>query len=134
MRRKDRLSKRVTMPEKWPADAYTTRVSAAKALKHLASVPGTWATVSSGKKLRRTFVLPDFLAVMHFLLDIADYAEFQGHHPDFSVSYNRVEFTIWTHSLGCLTVADLRLAAFITGLSETHGAAPEGETFGKLLP
>ena len=40
-------------------------------------------------------------------------AEEEGHHPDFSVHWNRVDFTIWTHAIGGLSRNDFILAAKI---------------------
>lgn len=67
-------------------------------------------------KLRRTRVLPDFAAAMRFLVRVAEIAEAEGHHPDFSVHYDRVDFTIWTHAIGGLSENDFILAAKIDAL------------------
>ncbi len=67
-------------------------------------------------RLHRTFLFPDFLAAMRFLNRVAEVAEAEGHHPDFSVHYNRVEMTLWTHAIGGLSENDFILAAKIDNL------------------
>jgi 4a-hydroxytetrahydrobiopterin dehydratase len=68
------------------------------------------------EKLRRTFEFKNFLAAMTFVNRVADLAEAEGHHPDFCVHYNRVDFTIWTHSVGGLSENDFILAAKIAAV------------------
>jgi 4a-hydroxytetrahydrobiopterin dehydratase len=63
--------------------------------------------------LRKRFSFDDFRQSMEFLGEVADLAESEGHHPDFSVHYNRVTFTIWTHAIGGLHENDFILASKI---------------------
>lgn len=51
-------------------------------------------------KIHKSYTFADFAAAMSFLNRVAEVAEAEGHHPDFSVHYNRVEMTIWTHAAG----------------------------------
>lgn len=80
----------------------------------LPQVPG-WKVVE--QKLVRRFELPDFVRAMAFLNRVADIAEAEGHHPDFCVHYNKVDFTIWTHSVGGLSENDFILAAKIAAVT-----------------
>ena len=66
-----------------------------------------------GDRLKKSFTFRDFVAAMSFLNDVARIAEEEGHHPDFSVHWNRVDFTIWTHAIGGLSRNDFILAAKI---------------------
>ncbi|HKQ71536.1 MAG TPA: 4a-hydroxytetrahydrobiopterin dehydratase [Polyangiaceae bacterium] len=75
---------------------------------------GDWR-VASGK-LEKTFVFKDFVTAIEFLNRVAEVAEGEQHHPDFSVHYNRVEFTIFTHAVGGLSENDFILAAKINAL------------------
>jgi len=68
------------------------------------------------KKIRKTLTFPDFRAAMAFLGKVADLAEAEGHHPDFCVHYNRVDFTLWTHAIGGLSENDFILASKIDAL------------------
>jgi 4a-hydroxytetrahydrobiopterin dehydratase len=71
-----------------------------------------------GGKLRRQLELPSFPAVMSLLGRIAELAEAQGHHPDFCVSYRRLELTLWTHAINGLSESDYVMAAKLDALLE----------------
>ncbi|MCW5891746.1 MAG: 4a-hydroxytetrahydrobiopterin dehydratase [bacterium] len=67
-------------------------------------------------KLHRTFAFRDFATAMRFVNRMADLAEAEGHHPDFTVHYREVQVTIWTHTIGGLSENDFILAARIDAL------------------
>jgi 4a-hydroxytetrahydrobiopterin dehydratase len=67
-------------------------------------------------KLTKTFQFKDFVTAMEFLNRVAEVAESEQHHPDFSVHYNKVDFTIWTHDVGGLSENDFIVAAKIDAL------------------
>ena len=69
------------------------------------------------RKLRKTFTFRDFRSAMGFLGKVADLAESEGHHPDFCVHYNRVDFTVWTHAIGGLSENDFIVASKIDALA-----------------
>ena len=68
------------------------------------------------KKLEKTRTFADFRQAMAFVGRVADLAEAEGHHPDFCVHYNRVDFTLWTHAIRGLSENDFILAAKIDAL------------------
>lgn len=68
-------------------------------------------------RVRKRFTFADFRAAMAFLNRVADVAEEEGHHPDFRVSWNKVDFEIWTHAIGGLSENDFILAAKIDRLA-----------------
>ncbi len=68
-----------------------------------------WELVDS-KKIRRTFVFKDFKQAISFVNEVADSAEFEGHHPDIFISWNKVVLTLWTHSIGGLSENDFAMA------------------------
>lgn len=74
--------------------------------------------VTSGRKLVKRFEFEDFTAAMEFVNRVAELAEEEGHHPNITIDYRRVTFTIWTHAIDDLTQSDFILAAKIDGL---HG-------------
>ncbi len=84
----------------------------------LPQVPGWTAATASGgeRRLRKRFTFRDFAAAMAFLNRVAALAESEGHHPDFHVSWNKVDFEIWTHAIGGLSENDFILAAKIERL------------------
>ncbi|MFA6042413.1 MAG: 4a-hydroxytetrahydrobiopterin dehydratase [Patescibacteria group bacterium] len=63
--------------------------------------------------LQREVKFKDFREAMAFLRKVEEVAEAEGHHPDFSVHYNKVHFTLWTHAIGGLHENDFILAAKI---------------------
>ena len=71
-----------------------------------------WSLNKKGH-LTREFRFGNFVSAMQFLNRVAKIAEKEGHHPDFSVHYNRVEMEIWTHAIKGLSENDFMLAAKI---------------------
>jgi len=69
------------------------------------------------EKLHKLFKFKNFVQAMEFLNKVAEIAEGENHHPDFTVHYNRVEFTIWTHAIDGLSENDFILAAKINAIS-----------------
>jgi 4a-hydroxytetrahydrobiopterin dehydratase len=68
-----------------------------------------WSEVDDA--LERTFELPDFVASLAFVNRVGELAEAENHHPDISISYNRVTLRWWTHTAGGITDRDRALAA-----------------------
>jgi 4a-hydroxytetrahydrobiopterin dehydratase len=83
----------------------------------LFELPG-W-TLVDGARITRGIKFKDFAALMRFVDQMAELAEAENHHPDFSVHYNQLEITLWTHDAGGLTENDLVLAARIDALPAT---------------
>jgi len=69
------------------------------------------------QRLSRTFKRRDFIDAMGLVVRVAMIAETEGHHPDISVSWNRVRLDIWTHKAGGLTRNDFILAAKVDQLT-----------------
>lgn len=67
-----------------------------------------------GSEIVRVFEFKDFAEAMVFVNGVAELAEQANHHPDISVSWNRVTLTLSTHSQGGLTNNDFELAAKIS--------------------
>lgn len=65
----------------------------------------------------REFELEDFVGSVKFVDALVAPAERMGHHPDLSISWNKVEVAITNHSEGGLTATDFELAAEIDGLA-----------------
>lgn len=78
-------------------------------LKHLKG----WSLQS--EKIEKEYHFKDFKQAMAFVNKMADVAEAEGHHPDFTVHYNVVQVSIWTHAVNGLTENDFILAAKIDG-------------------
>ncbi len=58
----------------------------------------------------------DFAQAMVVVNAVAQLAEATNHHPDISIHWNTVELSLWTHTAGGITQADLDMAAAIDGL------------------
>lgn len=85
-----------------------------EAVRHYLSMVEGWSL--DGERITKRYEHKDFVTAMQFVNRMADAAEEQGHHPDFSVHYNKVDVTIWTHAIGGLSENDFILAAVIDEL------------------
>ena len=81
----------------------------------LATVEWTRADDQIEKEVR----LSDFRAAMAFVNQVADIAERLNHHPDISISWNRVRLSVSTHDSGGLTALDFDLARAVDALDVT---------------
>lgn len=76
---------------------------------------GGWQ--QAGSTLQSTKVFDGFPAAIAFLNQLIEPAEAAGHHPDLTVSYNKVTVSLTTHDAGGLTQKDFDLAAQINRLA-----------------
>ena len=75
-----------------------------------------WTEGNGRLTVRLRFV--DFKAAFHFMQQVAEIAEAQGHHPEWSNVYNLVEISLTTHDSGDqLTSKDYALAEAISALA-----------------
>lgn len=89
-------------------------LSEAEAQLELGQLPG-WSL--DGKTLRITRTFRDFVEAIAFVNRLVDPAEAAGHHPDLTISYNRVTITLTTHDAGGLTDKDIALAKVISQIA-----------------
>ena len=68
--------------------------------------------------LERTVRLADFRAAMIFVNQVADVANELNHHPDISISWNKVGLSVSTHDSGGLTALDFDLARAVDALGQ----------------
>ncbi len=64
----------------------------------------------------RELELKDFAQAIELVNRVAELAEEMNHHPDISISWNKVKLSLTTHSAGGLTGNDFRLAGQIEKL------------------
>ena len=89
------------------------RVTAEAQLKKLAG----WKLAHSGQRIRKEWVVKNFVAGIEFFDRVARLAEEEGHHPDLHLEgYRKVAIEIWTHAIGGLSENDFILAAKIDKL------------------
>ncbi len=79
----------------------------------------TVAWTRAGDRIEREVRLADFRAAMAFVNRVADVAERLDHHPDISISWNRVGLSVNTHDSGGLTALDFELARSVDALDVT---------------
>ena len=71
-----------------------------------------------GRVIARRFRFADFAGAMRFINRVAKLAEAANHHPDITVSYDKVRLALTTHDEGGLTLKDFKLAAKINKLAK----------------
>jgi 4a-hydroxytetrahydrobiopterin dehydratase len=81
--------------------------------------PDGWEEV--GQALERSYRFGDFAEAMRFVNRLAEEAEREDHHPDISISWNRVTVRWWTHVKAAITERDIEMA------QRTDGLAARGE-------
>jgi len=96
-----------------PCEGGTEPLARSAAEAYLTATPGWDLVLDEPSKLTRNLKFKDFVAAMQFLNRVADVAEEEGHHPDFSVSWNRVQLELTTHAIGGLSENDFIMAAKI---------------------
>ncbi|MEO1400532.1 MAG: 4a-hydroxytetrahydrobiopterin dehydratase [Cyanobacteria bacterium J06635_1] len=90
------------------------RLNEAEIRAKLATLPD-WH--QHGDQIQCTKTFDDFIEAIAFVNKLVDPAEAAGHHPDLSISYNKVTITLTTHDAGGLTDQDFALAETLSKLS-----------------
>lgn len=88
---------------------------AGETLARFAAVLPEW-TIADGKRLQRSWRLPDFKSALAFVNRIGAVAEAEDHHPDLTLGWGKVSAVLFTHKIGGLTESDFVLAAKIEAL------------------
>src|SRR6185437_5914179 len=65
------------------------------------------------KNLYKKIKFKNFKSALSFVNKIGAIAEKEGHHPDISFTWGRVEISVFTHEVKALTINDFILAAKI---------------------
>ena len=71
-------------------------------------VPPGWAEANGA--LEREFRFRDFAEALAFVNRVGELAEAEDHHPDVSISWNRVTLRWWTHATNAITGKDAECA------------------------
>lgn len=72
-----------------------------------------WELAKNAKKISRKWLFKDFVQALKFANAVGKVAEKNGHHPDISISYNKITLDLFTHSIGGLSENDFIVAAKI---------------------
>jgi 4a-hydroxytetrahydrobiopterin dehydratase len=84
-------------------------------LRNLADELPDWKVIEE-HHLAKSFIFPDFRRALEFVNRIGELAEEQGHHPDLTLSWGKVDVVIFTHKARGLTEGDFVLGAKIDRL------------------
>jgi 4a-hydroxytetrahydrobiopterin dehydratase len=72
-----------------------------------------------GNSLNRSFEFKDFISAFAFMTQVALIAEKQGHHPNWTNVYNKVDISLNTHDAGeKVTEKDVKLARSINDIAK----------------
>ena len=99
-----------------PCEGGVEACSAGEAEAQLHKLQG-WRLVHDAQRIRKDWVVKNFMAGMDFFNRVATVAEAEGHHPDLHLEgYRNVSIELWTHAIGGLSENDFILAAKIDSL------------------
>ncbi len=90
----------------------TPPLTADQVATYLAELKTPWEVIDN-KKIRHLYTFIDFKEAMAFVNKVADVAEAEQHHPDITVSWNKVTIELTTHSIGGLSENDFIVASKI---------------------
>ncbi len=99
-----------------PCEGGLEPYGASEAAEQLKTLQG-WSLVHDNHRIRKEWVVKNFLAAMDFFNRVAALAEADGHHPDLHlVGYRNMAIELWTHAINGLSENDFILAAKIDEL------------------
>src|SRR5687768_11592254 len=106
------LIKKKCLPCEGGVDPYPLE-EAKKQLKQL----NGWRLTDDGKRIRKDWIVKNFMSGIDFFNRCAEVAEDDNHHPDLHLEgYRNVRVELWTHAIGGLSENDFILAAKIDEL------------------
>jgi 4a-hydroxytetrahydrobiopterin dehydratase len=86
------------------------KLSPEQITEKLKTLPG-WE--HKGEAIAKQYTFKEFMAGIRFINLVADVAEKMDHHPDMTINYRRITFTLSTHDQGGITEKDVKLAESI---------------------
>ena len=99
-----------------PCEGGVPKYSLDEAKRQLTKLEG-WRLTHDGERIRKDWVVKNFMAGIDFFQKVADLAEDDGHHPDLHLEgYRNVWIELYTHAIGGLSENDFILAAKIDRL------------------
>lgn len=91
-------------------------------IKQLAKELSSWRLVGKKtKRLVKTFRFEGFLPGVELVNEVAKVAEDMNHHPDISMGYGYVRFSLMTHDAKGLTRRDFELGKKIDEIARAKG-------------
>jgi len=102
-----------------PCEGGVPKYSLDEAKSQLTTLSG-WRLTHDGQRIRKDWVVKNFMAGIDFFNRVAQVAEDEGHHPDLHLEgYRNVAIELYTHAIGGLSENDFILAAKIDQLPVT---------------
>ncbi|HEX4148415.1 MAG TPA: 4a-hydroxytetrahydrobiopterin dehydratase [Pirellulales bacterium] len=99
-----------------PCEGGVAPTTGEQATAQVAKLPG-WRLTHDGRRIRKDWIVKNFMAAMQFFNRVAEVAESEGHHPDLHLEgYRNMSVELWTHAIGGLSENDFILAAKIDEL------------------
>jgi 4a-hydroxytetrahydrobiopterin dehydratase len=99
-----------------PCEGGVAPVALPEAEAQLLQLPG-WKLTHNGQRIRKEWLVKNFMAGIDFFNRCAEIAEIDGHHPDLHLEgYRNLAVELWTHAIGGLSENDFILAAKIDQL------------------
>ncbi len=99
-----------------PCEGGVAKYSPEETAAQLEQLEG-WNLTRNGERIRKDWIVQNFMAAMEFFNRVAQLAEREGHHPDLHLEgYRNMSIELWTHAIGGLSENDFILAAKIDQL------------------
>jgi 4a-hydroxytetrahydrobiopterin dehydratase len=112
-------AEQLTQKKCLPCEGGVAKYSLEQAREQLRSLSG-WQLAHDGERIRKQWVVKNFMAGIEFFGRVAQVAEADGHHPDLHLEgYRNVAIELYTHAIGGLSENDFILAAKIDLLPVT---------------
>ena len=78
-----------------------------------------WQKSNDGLAIKKTFVFPNFIEALGWMVKAGVWAEKYNHHPEWDNVYKTVNVLLTTHDKGCITSLDVKLAEQMDKLYES---------------
>ena len=78
-----------------------------------------WEKSDDGLAIKKTFVFPNFIEALGWMVKAGVWAEKYNHHPEWDNVYKTVNVLLTTHDKGCITSLDVKLAEQMDKLYES---------------
>tara|TARA_B100000678_G_C17790750_1_gene334763 strand:+ start:215 stop:496 length:282 start_codon:yes stop_codon:yes gene_type:complete len=78
-----------------------------------------WEKSNDGLAIKKSFVFPNFIEALGWMVKAGVWAEKYNHHPEWNNVYKTVNVLLTTHDKGCITSLDIKLAEQMDKLYES---------------
>ena len=78
-----------------------------------------WEKSADGVTIKKTFIFPNFIEALGWMVKAGVWAEKLNHHPEWSNVYKTVDVLLTTHDEGSITILDIKLAQKMDKLYES---------------